>query len=268
MCLVREKMKEYAKNDPTTTAEFERKFEQKTDRTDILHKMYKSGEIHLIPHTKVMSVSPDQNVAKIYRWFSIVVFLANQKEMDVEMERIRGNITDEETSKDDSYVRNLAFNEGTVDPIFVVCAIKMMRCKHCKNYYKYNITSGRSHIARHLNWFRKYGSQEEKDILVSIGDGCIATMDELEDAGLKEEKLLILAEQSQSYFNRFDEDPRMEQIYNKFNQLPLTIPESDTNILNCSHDLIIRLSTVLGLTPSRIQNWALRYIATVKCLCL
>ena len=70
--------------------------------------------------------------------------------------------SDEEKGGDHEYLKRLALTEGNVKIVYVVCDIKVMRCKHCKSYYKYTITSGRAHISQHLNWFKRYDEEDKK----------------------------------------------------------------------------------------------------------
>ena len=56
----------------------------------------------------------------------------------------------------------------------------------------------------------------------------------------------------------------MQQLYQKFNQLPFSLPTQDHNVLNCCHDMIVRFSTVLDLTATSIQSNASCDFISVK----
>ena len=250
--------------DPTRKPPNAKKLEKISNRTNILGQMYLDGEIFLRPHESVVSATSSEATAKIYKFYEVVCYIINYTEFKKELQRVASQQTDEEQANDTAYCTQLILQDDQFEIVWGICGVKMMRCKFCKYYYKYQISSGRAHIAQHFNWFKRFGSEEDKKLLCSIADGKICKMEDLLDSGEREERLLVLAQESLSYFHPFDEDKIMQKLYQKFNQLPLSLPTQDHNVLNCCHDMIVRFSTVLGLTATRIQSNALCDFISVK----
>ena len=255
---------QFSEFDPTLDVKYANKLAKVSNRSSILSQMYIDGEIFLRPHESVVSATSSEATAKIYKFYSVACYIANWNEFSDELARVSSQLSDEDQAKDPVYCTQLILQDDQFKVIWAICSIKMMRCKFCKLYYKYQISSGRAHIAQHFNWFKRFGSEQDKKLLCSIADGKICKMEDLLDSGEREERLLVLAQESLSYFHPFDEDDVMQQLYQKFNQLPLSLPTQDHNVLNCCHDMIVRFSTVLGLTATRIQSNALCDFISVK----
>ena len=109
--------------------------------------MYLDGQIFLRPHESVVSATSSEATAKIYKFYSVASYIVNQNEFDEEIARVSSQLTDEEQANDPAYCTQLILQDDQFKVIWGICSIKMMRCKFCKLYYKYQISSGRAHVA-------------------------------------------------------------------------------------------------------------------------
>lgn len=169
---------------------------------------------------------------------------------------------------------HLAINEaeeGTAEyvskedsPKYVKTHVFLVRCRICKKWIGGNITSIKGHLGnKHVLFFKHSASQKWREIILKCNIKKI-TLDILEDHNEYESRFKKLSKLTLSYFPIMNINDYNKEIYEKCNEIPLSLQDVDHRYQQAAYDMLVRFAPVLGLTPNRAQTGGLAALITVN----
>ena len=154
--------------------------------------------------------------------------------------------------------------EAAVQPIYRKVKAAICRCKICKSWLNNNITGIGKHLwDRHQQFFRHDASEEWRQIIVKYHK--LYTWELINKKHVTDERFQNLQQLTLSYFPMMTSNAEHRELFDRCKQIPKSLDQVDEKYKHCAHDFLVRFAPVMGITPTRSQNYGLASMITVKC---